>query len=85
MVSKAPDALKTVRDFLSSEGNRSRLYRLLANLAASIILLLVAKAFMKRYGQGKRGRHYRLELSIVSTIFRVFLTAVPYGVLVAFG
>jgi small-conductance mechanosensitive channel len=52
-------------------------------LAASIVFLLIAKTFVKKYGKMRSGRQHGLGLRIVVGTFWVSLTALPYGVLVA--
>jgi hypothetical protein len=81
LVSRAPKAFSEAGVFFSRPENRSVLFKLLGNIAVSIIIALIIRMALRKYTPKIPDVKRRFTHRLVIGIWRLILGMVPYGAL----
>jgi len=81
LLAKTPAAFPAVKSFLSLPENRSKLLKLLGDIAVGIFIALVISLFLRGYVPKITERMRSLASKIIMGFLKVVLTLLPYGAL----
>jgi small conductance mechanosensitive channel len=83
LVARTPEALAKVKSFLSEPESRSKVLRLLRDIAAGIVIALIVGFLLRRYSPTRDEREKGLPSRVALGFLRVILGVVPYAALLA--
>ncbi len=83
LLGRAPAAYERAKSFLSQPENRSKMFRLMADVAAGILIVLILKLFLRGFAPRLTLRMRGLSSKITLGFLTVLLVLIPYGALLA--
>jgi len=81
LVAKTPEALAKVKSSLSEPESRSKLLRLLGDIAAGIVIALIVGFLLRRYSPPRDERKMGLPYTVAAGFIRLVLNLAPYAAL----
>jgi small-conductance mechanosensitive channel len=83
LLGRAPAAYRNAKSFLSQPENRSKMWRLAADVAAGILIALILKLLLRGYAPRLTSRMKGLSSKITLGFIKVLLVLIPYGAILA--
>jgi small conductance mechanosensitive channel len=79
LFSKGPAAYEKAKSFFSQPENRSKMWRLAADVGTAILIALILKLLLRGYAPGLTSRMKALSSKIALGFLKVLLILIPYG------
>ncbi|KPK29992.1 MAG: hypothetical protein AMK69_04775 [Nitrospira bacterium SG8_3] len=83
LLGEGPAAYEKAKSFLSQPENRSKMWRLAADVAAAILIALILKLLLRGYAPRLTSRMKGLSSKITLGFLKVLIVLIPYGAILA--